>query len=45
MIAIANAMLVFNDHLLEDAALLVNNGKIVDYGYTDSLALPELPDY
>jgi len=41
MLAITNAVLVFSDHLMEDSTVLVNNGKIVDYGCTDSFKLPD----
>lgn len=41
MIAIKNATLVMRDHLIPDAVLLMENGKIVDFGPMRKLSVPE----
>ena len=41
MIAIKNATLVMRDHLIPDAVLLMENGKICDFGPMRKLAIPE----
>ncbi len=41
MIAIINAILVMRDHYIPDGVLLVENGKIVDFGEARLLPLPE----
>jgi len=41
MLAIINATLVLRDHLLPDAALLVENGRIAAFGEMGKVELPE----
>lgn len=41
MTAIINATLVMRDHYIPDGVLLIENGKIVDFGEARKLAIPE----
>ena len=41
MTAIINATLVMRDHFIPDAVLLIEDGKIVDFGEARKLAVPE----
>ncbi len=41
MTAIINAVLVMKDHYIPDAVLLMKNGKIVDFGKTNDVSVPE----
>ncbi len=41
MTAIINATLVMKDHFIPDAVLLIENGKIADFGEARKLAVPE----
>ena len=41
MIAIKNATLVMRDHLIPDAVLLMEDGKIIDFGPMRKLSVPE----
>jgi len=41
MIAIKNATLVMRDHLIPDAVLLMEDGKIIDFGPMRKLPVPE----
>ena len=41
MTAIINCTLIMRDHFIPDAVLLVENGKIVDYGEARKLKVPE----
>ena len=41
MTAIKNATLIMRDHFIPDAVLLVEDGKIVDFGEARKLAIPE----
>jgi len=41
MIAIKNATLVMRDHLIPDAVILLDNGKIADFGPMRKLSVPE----
>ena len=41
MIAIKNATLIMRDHLIPEAVLLMENGKIIDFGPMRKLAVPE----
>ena len=41
MIAIKNATLVMRDHLIPDAVLLIEDGKIADFGVMRKLSIPE----
>ena len=40
MIAIKNATLVMKDHLIPDAVLLIEDGKIADFGEMRTMAIP-----
>ena len=41
MLAVINATLVMRDHLIEDAALLIEDGKIHSFGEMRSFSVPE----
>ena len=41
MIAIKNATLVMKDHLIPEAVLFVEDGKIADFGEMRSTPIPE----
>ena len=41
MKAIINATLVMRDHLIPDAVLLIEDGKIADFGEMRTTAIPE----
>lgn len=41
MLAIINAELVMRDHLIPDAVLFVEDGKIVSYGEMRNMPVPE----
>lgn len=41
MIAIINANLVMRDHYIPDAVLLIENGKILDFGTARKMSVPE----
>lgn len=41
MLAIKNAVLVMRDHFIPDAVLLIEDGKIADFGEMRTLSIPE----
>lgn len=41
MLAIKNAVLVMRDHFIPDAVLLIEDGKIVSFGETRTISIPE----
>ena len=41
MIAVKNAVLVMRDHFIPDAVLLIEDGKIIDFGEMRNLAIPD----
>ena len=41
MLAIKNAILVMRDHLIPDAVLLIEDGKIVRFGEARHLEIPD----
>ncbi len=41
MLAITNAMLIFPEYMMENGTVLIKNGKILDYGYTGKISIPD----